>query len=125
MTRKPRIGNFKELKFKKIPGGAYPRTRLDAWAFGARLGNRSLFILDPRLNRLTTVKLFRLNLGYPISPKHPKSFQSSTQRAAVVFWGGAIRDNPMAAWVTAFFHLTHIFKHRIDKPFRFRSRDTT
>ena len=80
MTRKPRIGNFKELKFKKIPGGAYPRTRLDACAFGARLGNRSLFILDPRLNRLTTVKLFRLNLGYPISPKHPKSFQSSTQQ---------------------------------------------
>ena len=34
---------------KKLPEGARPRNRLEACAFGARLGNRSVFILDPRL----------------------------------------------------------------------------
>ena len=44
MTRKRRKGDFRELKSKKAPGP--PKT----CAFGARLGNRSVFILDPRLN---------------------------------------------------------------------------
>ena len=34
---------------KKLPEGARPRNRLEACAFGARLGNRSVFILGPRL----------------------------------------------------------------------------
>ena len=37
---------------------AYPRTPapLEAWAFGARLENRSVFILDPRLPFVFTVE---------------------------------------------------------------------
>ena len=49
MTMKSRKGDFKEWKSKKFPGGARLRTPLEACAFGARLGNRSVFILDPRL----------------------------------------------------------------------------
>ena len=51
MTMKSRKGDFKEWKSKKFPGGARLRTPLEACAFGARLGNRSVFILDPRLHR--------------------------------------------------------------------------
>ena len=39
MTQKPR-----ELKSKKIPGEACPRTPLETYPFGARLENRSVFI---------------------------------------------------------------------------------
>lgn len=49
MTQNPRKGNIRELKSKRFPGGACPRTPLEACAFGVRLGNRSVFILDPRL----------------------------------------------------------------------------
>ena len=49
MTQKPRKGDFRELKSKKFPGRAFPWTLLEACAFGARSGNRSPFILDPRL----------------------------------------------------------------------------
>ena len=37
-------------KFKKILGGVCPRTLLQAYAFGARLGKLSVFILDPPLS---------------------------------------------------------------------------
>ena len=37
---------IRELKFEKISGGGCPRTPLGALALGARLGNRSVFILD-------------------------------------------------------------------------------
>ena len=37
---------IRELRFEKISGGGCPRTPLGAWALGARLGNRSVFILD-------------------------------------------------------------------------------
>ena len=33
----------------KFPRGVCPRTPLEACSFGARLGNRSVFFLDPRL----------------------------------------------------------------------------
>ena len=48
IRQKPGKGNFRELKPQKIPGGAsgLPQ-RLDSSA--PRLGNRSVFILDPRL----------------------------------------------------------------------------
>ena len=50
MTKKPRKGDFRELKSKTFSrGGACPRTPLEACAFGSRLGNRSILILDPRL----------------------------------------------------------------------------
>ena len=50
MTQKPRKGDFMELKSKTFPRGAWPRTPLEAYAFGACcFGNRSLFILDPCL----------------------------------------------------------------------------
>ena len=51
MTMKSRKGDFKEWKSKKFPGGARLRTPMEACAFGARLGNRSVFILDPPLHR--------------------------------------------------------------------------
>ena len=35
-----------------FPGGACPQTLLEACTLGARLGNRSLFMLDPRLGHL-------------------------------------------------------------------------
>ena len=55
MTQKPRKGDFWELKPEKIARGSMrpKHTRLEACAFGARLGNRSPFILDPRLNEFT------------------------------------------------------------------------
>ena len=33
-----------------FPGGAFSRTPLEACTFGTRLGNRSVFLLDPRLS---------------------------------------------------------------------------
>ena len=38
-----------ELNFKKFQGGAIPRIPLEARTFGARLENRSAFILDSQL----------------------------------------------------------------------------
>ena len=38
-----------ELNSKKFQGGARPWTPLEACAFGARLENRSAFILDSQL----------------------------------------------------------------------------
>ena len=56
MTQKPRKEDFRELKCKQIPGEASSQTpppppplAVEACAFGAYLGNRSVFILDPRL----------------------------------------------------------------------------
>ena len=49
MSRKPWKGDFKVSKSKKLPEGARPRNGLEACAFAVRLGNRSVFILDPRL----------------------------------------------------------------------------
>ena len=44
MTRKPRKGDLRSKNPKKFPWGARPPTHLEA----RRLGNRSVFILDPR-----------------------------------------------------------------------------
>ena len=41
--------DLKELKIQKLPWGSLPLDPLEACAFGARLGNQSVFILDPRL----------------------------------------------------------------------------
>ena len=49
MTQKPRKRDFGELKSKTFPWGACPQTSLE-------LGNRSLFILDPRLSPVATTK---------------------------------------------------------------------
>ena len=43
MTQKPRKGDFREQKSKTIPGGACHQTSVE-------VGNRSVFILDPRLS---------------------------------------------------------------------------
>ena len=45
-TPNPGKGPFRELKSQKCPGGACPRTHLQAFALGARLGNQS--VLSPR-----------------------------------------------------------------------------
>ena len=50
MTQKPRKGDLSELKSTTFPLGSMPRIPLEACALGARLGNRSVFILDPRLS---------------------------------------------------------------------------
>ena len=42
MTQKPRKGDFGELKSKKNSRGSMPQTYIE-------VGNRSVFILDPRL----------------------------------------------------------------------------
>ena len=47
--KKPTKGNFRELKSKKCTGEASLQTPLEACAVGARLGNPSVFILDPCL----------------------------------------------------------------------------
>ena len=62
MTRKPWKGNFKEQKSEKFPEGACPRTPLEACAFVARLGNRSVFILDLRLLHLLATESCVLDL---------------------------------------------------------------
>ena len=41
--------DLKELKIQKLPWGSLALDPLEACAFGARLGNQSVFILDPRL----------------------------------------------------------------------------
>ena len=40
---------LKGVKIQKLPWGSLPLDPLEACAFGARLGNQSVFILDPRL----------------------------------------------------------------------------
>ena len=45
MTQKPRKGDFGELKSKKKSRGSMPQTYVE-------VGNRSVFILDPRPTRL-------------------------------------------------------------------------
>ena len=51
MTQKPRKSDFGELKKKKkeIHGAHASDPPLEAYAFDARFGKRSVFILDPRL----------------------------------------------------------------------------
>ena len=48
MTRKPRKGDLRSKNPKKFPGWAHPSTLLESCAFGARLGNRLVFILEIR-----------------------------------------------------------------------------
>ena len=43
MTQKPRKGTLGSKNPKQIPGGACPQTSVE-------VGNRSVFILDPRLS---------------------------------------------------------------------------
>ena len=59
-----RKGNFKELKSKKFLEGACPRTPLEAYPFDARLGNSSVFILDPRLYQVIPWKLVYESLNW-------------------------------------------------------------
>ena len=63
MTQKPRKGDFRELKSKTFPG-KYTWNPLEACAFATRLGNQSVFILDPRLAiyALTVNSLVKINL---------------------------------------------------------------
>ena len=46
ITQKPRKSDFWQSKSKNFPGEACLSTPLEAYAFGACLGNRSVFILD-------------------------------------------------------------------------------
>ena len=55
MTQKPRKRDFGELKSQEFLKGACPWTALETCAFRARLGNWSIFILDPRLLCIDTV----------------------------------------------------------------------
>ena len=48
MTQKPRKGDLSELKSTTFPLRSMPRIPIEACALGTRLGNRSVFILDPR-----------------------------------------------------------------------------
>ena len=51
MTHKPRKEDFRDLKSKKFQGaGGMPPDLLETCAFGDRLENRSVFILNSRLN---------------------------------------------------------------------------
>ena len=47
--KKPKKGNYGELKSKRCTGEACPQTPLEACAVSAHLGNPSVFILDPCL----------------------------------------------------------------------------
>ena len=72
MTQKPRKGDFRKLKSKKFHCGASPGPLLEACALDARLQNRSVFILDPRMS--IPHLLFTEN-GYRSSPPRlPGSF---------------------------------------------------
>ena len=56
MTRKPmQERGLKGVKIQKLPWGSLPLDLLEACAFGARLGNQSVFILDPRLQLLIII----------------------------------------------------------------------
>ena len=52
MTQKPKKGDLGKLKSKNISHWDMPLGPLKACACGALLGNRSVFILDPRLLRV-------------------------------------------------------------------------
>ena len=52
-----------EKKKKKSPG-CMPRTPLEAYAFDARFGKRSVFILDPRLLAICRAKAVSSFLSY-------------------------------------------------------------
>ena len=49
---KSRKGDVRKLKSRAFHGDAWPRTLQEAYSFGPCLGNRSVFILDPRLSPL-------------------------------------------------------------------------
>ena len=55
MTQKPKKSDFGEQKKKKKIHGV-PRSPLEAYAFDARFGKRSVFILDPRLSSISLLK---------------------------------------------------------------------
>lgn len=60
MTQKPMAAkrDFGELKSKKFPGEACACSPLEACAFGACLGTRSVFIVDPNLGKSLFRRLF-------------------------------------------------------------------
>ena len=64
---KLRKGDFRELKSWKAPGKACPRTPLKACAFGSSLGNRPVFLLDPRLKEATILTFYILVFSLAIS----------------------------------------------------------
>ena len=49
MTQKPQTRRLKGVKIQNISRESMFPDPLEAYAFGARLGDRSVFILDPRL----------------------------------------------------------------------------
>ena len=73
MTQKPRKGDFRKLKSKKFHCGASPGPLLEACALDARLQNRSVFILDPRMS--IPHLLFTENRYRPSPPRFPGSFR--------------------------------------------------
>ena len=65
-NQKPGKGNFRDLKSLQIPRGACPQALLEACSTVPRLGNRSVFILDPRLKILS-------NAGYWVLSENRKN----------------------------------------------------
>ena len=59
----PRKGDFKELKIQNLSWGSLTPDLLEAYAFGARSGNRSVFTVDPRrILRRVSIPLFHFIL---------------------------------------------------------------
>ena len=96
MAQKPRNGNVGDLKSKTLPRGAapVPPALENLRAFGARLGNRPVFILDSRLrfrfgccNTLQEVICFVLFCGvFFLAPSGSGQYHFENK----TFWGEKI-----------------------------------
>ena len=71
------LGSEKKKKKKNSPG-CMPRTPLEAYAFDARFGKRSVFILDPRLKAAISLDKrhlhLRKSLEQPLSSTKSKRY---------------------------------------------------
>ena len=73
-------GGLEELKSKKVLGKYAPDPVLEACAFGALSGNRSVFILDPRLVILVVFNFVVLNnFSYPLFSQFHYSLTSGRE----------------------------------------------
>ena len=124
MTLKSRKGDCRELKSRAFHGDASPDSSGDAWrvrgprtlqetcAYGARLGNRLVFILDPRLSpppllpdhKLTFSRTFHLCVISIIWEPGTSSFRCEMSNHSKPFKWFFAYSNPQSIAVIRLIH---------------------
>ena len=101
MIQNPRKGDFRGLKSEKFLGEACPRTPIEAWAFFVRLGNRSVFILDPRLTLYRLLSSVWSNIFFVIATSTGKAnvAPGKSNRSSHHFSGIAQSVWTYSAWI--------------------------